>query len=179
MKRALPSSFIVKDVPFRDILGVGVRVNVGTGDGVCVNPSAVSVCFARARAVLARDVSTTGGFVLGTCDFPHPNNVNRRKSPINVCWIRFTFMIASLIKIPPEPYRAEGIASIDRIACDRKLLFEAYLQPMSLQCGLLDLSRAVIDLMVRGIVPPHTTEGSAPPRCVPDSKLIPIIRSSA
>lgn len=66
-----------------------------------------------------------------------------------------------------------------QIVCDRRSVFEVYLQPISLRCGLLALSREAIDLMVREPVALRTKEESALRQRVADLKLILAIRSSA
>jgi hypothetical protein len=70
MKTVLSSSRTSSLVPLTEICGVGVGVSVRVGDGVGVNGLAASVCFASARAVLARDVSTPGGLTTGWGAFP-------------------------------------------------------------------------------------------------------------
>src|SRR5689334_21412544 len=98
----------MRDVPFNEILGVGVSVTEGVTDGVAVKGFAVSVNFASARAVLARDVSIAGGFVMGACVFPHATNVSRRINPTNACHTRFCFIVASVIRTPPGHYTPGG-----------------------------------------------------------------------
>src|SRR5512133_2531004 len=98
----------MRDVPFNEILGVGVSVTEGVMDGVAVKGFAVSVSFASARAVLARDVSTAGGFVMGACVFPHATNVSRRIDPIKPCHTRFCCIVASVIRTPPDYYTPGG-----------------------------------------------------------------------
>src|SRR5512139_850013 len=96
VKSALPSSFIVRSVPFTETLGVGVRVCVAVGEGVAVNGFAASVCFASARAVLASEVSTAGGFTTGPgADVPQPLIMVRRKEPIRMKYKRAGFIVSS------------------------------------------------------------------------------------
>lgn len=86
----------MSDVPLIDILGVGVNVVVGAGEGVAVKGLAASVCFAKARAVLARDVSTAGGFTIGVgADRPQPLRIDRNKDPITMEYKRRSFIVSS------------------------------------------------------------------------------------
>jgi len=88
-------------VPFTESLGVGVGVWVAVGDGVAVIGFAASVCFASARAVLAREVSTPGGFTIGVeADRPQLLIIEREKNPITMEYKKLVFIISSAMKSP-------------------------------------------------------------------------------
>src|SRR5512139_1695092 len=95
VKSALPSSFIVRSVPFTETLGFGVRVCVAVGEGVAVNGFAASVCFAKARAVLASEVSTAGGFTIGAGVRLQPLIADRRADAIRMKYKNLGFIDSS------------------------------------------------------------------------------------
>jgi hypothetical protein len=79
---------------------------VRVGEGVAVNGFACSVCLANARAVLARDVSTPGGFVIGVGVFwPQAVNKNRSTNVFHGKVSRFGFMVSSVMKSLPKIIR--------------------------------------------------------------------------
>lgn len=83
VNRAAWLSISSRDVPFREILGVGVSICVAVGDGVAVERFAPWVCFAE--AVRARDVSTPVGCTVGAgAARPQPYTVNRSMDPIKM-----------------------------------------------------------------------------------------------
>ena len=110
VKTVLWSSLVARDNPFNDIFGVGVSVLVAVGDGVAVNGFAASVCFASARAVLAREVSTPGGFTIGVGeDRLQLLRRERMKNPTTMEYKRVCFNASSVKKISlPTIIRREG-----------------------------------------------------------------------
>jgi hypothetical protein len=73
-----------------------VSVTVTVGEGVAVKGFAASVCFAKARAVLASDVSTPGGFTTGAgADRPQPLAKPRMKEPIRKEYKKAGFIVSS------------------------------------------------------------------------------------
>jgi hypothetical protein len=83
---------------------------VAVGEGVAVNGFAASVCFAKARAVLASDVSTPGGFTTRAgADRPQPFTTPRMKELIRKEYKRAGFIVSSVNKISLQTIiRREG-----------------------------------------------------------------------